>query len=430
MKQGVTILEDPHIMATTGTGQARDLDLAAHSQRVKILLVDDRPANLLALETILEDLGQELVKATSGKDALRQILNEDFAVILLDVKMPGMDGFETATLIRERERSRHTPILFITAHKDDEHLFRGYYAGAVDFLYKPINPEVLRSKVAVFVDLSRKTELLQKHAAILEARNAELERSILERRRADEEVRRLNCELEQRVADRTAELVRANEELRQFGYAASHDLREPLRTVASYTQLLTRRYAGQLDDEGREFMGYITDSVHRMDALLSDLLAYSHQLNVRQQVLSPVDTEAVLQGVLLNLDVSIRESGSRIESHDLPEVMSDFAQMGQVFQNLIGNAIKYRGAEPPFIEIWAEESEDVWTFCFRDNGLGINPRYHDQIFGIFKRLHGREYPGTGIGLALVKRIIERHNGRIWVESEDGKGSTFKFTIPK
>src|ERR1017187_5649251 len=139
MKQRASVLEETHAMAMSGTGQARDLDLAAQNQRVKILLVDHRPANLLALETILEDLGQELVKATSGKDALRQILNEDFAVILLDVKMPGMDGFETATLIRERERSRQTPILFITAHKDDEHLFRGYYAGAVDFLYKPIN---------------------------------------------------------------------------------------------------------------------------------------------------------------------------------------------------------------------------------------------------------------------------------------------------
>jgi hypothetical protein len=430
MKQGTTVLEAVRAMSMTGTGQARDLDLAPQSQRVKILLVDDRPANLLALETILEDLGQELVKAHSGKDALREILNNDFAVILLDVKMPGMDGFETATLIRERERSRHTPILFITAHKDDEHLFRGYYAGAVDFLYKPINPEVLRSKVAVFVDLSRKTDLLQKHAAILEARNAELERSILERHRAEDEVRRLNAELELRVADRTAELVRANEELRQFGYAASHDLREPLRTVASYTQLLTRRYGSKLDDEGREFMTYITDSVHRMDTLLSDLLAYSHQLNVRQQILVPVDTEAVLQGVLLNLDVSIRESGSVIEGHDLPEVMSDFAQLGQIFQNLISNAVKYRSTDPPHVEIWAEDTDEFWTFSFRDNGLGIEPRYHEQIFGIFKRLHGREYPGTGIGLALVKRIVERHGGRIWVESEGGKGSTFRFTIPK
>src|SRR5579884_3347828 len=149
-------------------------------RKVKILLVDDRPANLLALETILEDLGQEMVRATSGREALRALLTDDFAVILLDVNMPEMDGFETAALIRERERSRHTPILFITAQKDDEHQFRGYYAGAVDFLYKPINPEVLRSKVSVFVDLCRKTELLKHHTTALEARNSELERTVQE----------------------------------------------------------------------------------------------------------------------------------------------------------------------------------------------------------------------------------------------------------
>ena len=399
-------------------------------QKVKILLVDDRPANLLALETILEDLGQDLVKATSGKEALRHLLDNDFAVILLDVKMPEMDGFETAALIRERERSRHTPILFVTAHKDDEHLFRGYYAGAVDFLYKPINPEVLRSKVSVFVELSRKNEQLRHHAAILEQRNAELERAIRQRQKAEEEVRRLNAELEIRVKERTAELVRANEELRSFGYAASHDLREPLRTVASYTQLLNRRYQDRFDDEAKEFMSYIVDSVHRMDSLLSDLLAYSHQLNSTDQTLTLVDTEAVLAGVLMNLDSAIRESGTEITHDPLPQVMSDFVQLGQVFQNLIGNSIKYRSADPPRIHISAEEREDEWIFSFRDNGIGIDPRYHDQIFGIFKRLHGREYPGTGIGLALVKRVIERQGGRIWVESELGSGSTFRFTIPR
>jgi signal transduction histidine kinase len=400
------------------------------STKVKILMVDDRPANLLALETILEDLGQELVKATSGKEALRYLLNNDFAVILLDVKMPEMDGFETAALIRERERSRHTPILFVTAHKDDEHLFRGYYAGAVDFLYKPINPEVLRSKVSVFVELSRKNEQLRHHAKMLEQRNAELERAIKERQKAEDEVRRLNAELEQRVRDRTAELVRANEELRQFGYAASHDLREPLRTVASYTQLLTRRCQGKLDEEATEFMSYIVDSVHRMDSLLSDLLAYSHQLNAATQALSEVDTEAVLAGVMMNLDSSIRESGTEITHDPLPRVISDFVQLGQVFQNLIGNSIKYRREEPPRIHISIEEREQDWVFSFKDNGIGIDPRYHEQIFGIFKRLHGREYPGTGIGLALVKRIVERQGGRIWVESELGKGATFRFTIPK
>lgn len=427
---GISVLpsRERDVMPASGVGTAKHPELAAY--KVKILMVDDRPANLLALETILEDLGQELVKATSGKEALRHLLSNDFAVILLDVKMPEMDGFETAALIRERERSRHTPILFVTAHKDDEHLFRGYYAGAVDFLYKPINPEVLRSKVSVFVELSRKNEQLRQHTLILEQRNAELEKAIRDRQKADDEVRKLNAELERRVRERTAELVRANEELRQFGYAASHDLREPLRTVASYTQLLNRRLEGKFDAEADEFMAYIVESVHRMDSLLSDLLAYSHQLNAGDQTMSSVDTEAVLAGVLMNLDSAIRESGTEITHDPLPNITSDFVQLGQVFQNLVGNSIKYRSGEKPRIHISAEEQEDAWVFSFQDNGIGIDPRYHEQIFGIFKRLHGREYPGTGIGLALVKRIVERQGGRIWVESEVGKGATFKFTLPK
>lgn len=417
-------------MAVTGTGEAHDSAASLQQEKVKILLVDDRPANLLALETILEDLGQDLVQATSGKDALRHVLNDDYAVILLDVKMPDMDGFETAALIRERERSRHTPILFVTAHKDDEHLFRGYYAGAVDFLYKPINPEILRSKVSVFVDLSRKTDLLKKHARVLEIRNAELEQTIREREIAEAEIRRLNAELELRVRERTDDLVRANDELRQFGYAASHDLREPLRTVGSYSQLLVRRYGDKFDQEGREFMGYITDAVQRMDGLLSDLLSYSQQLNSRQQVLGTVDSDAVLEGVLMNLASSIAESGTEVTHDPLPIVESDFAQLGQVFQNLISNSIKYRRTEAPKIHVSVEELADEWLFSFKDNGIGIDSRYREQIFGIFKRLHGREYPGTGIGLALCKRIVERHGGRIWVDSEIGVGSTFKFTLPK
>jgi two-component system sensor histidine kinase/response regulator len=421
---GAVIPEPTHM---TTAAAAKDVGLTP--QKAKILLVDDRPANLLTLESILEDLGQELVRASSGKEALRHLLNDDYAVILLDVNMPEMDGFETATLIRERERSRHTPILFITAHKDDEHQFRGYYAGAVDFMYKPINAEVLRSKVAIFVDLNRKTELLRTHAAALEARNAELERTVGELAKAEAEVRRLNTELEQRVHDRTGELTRANEELKQFAYAASHDLREPLRTIASYTQLLERRYGSALDGDAQEFMKYITESVQRMDTLLNDLLSYSHQLK-SQQSFSPVSAEAVLAGVLMNLDTSIKASGATIVHEPLPEVFSDFVQLGQVFQNLLSNSIKYRSEAPPQIRISAEETDEAFVFSVTDNGIGIDPRYHEQIFGIFKRLHGREFPGTGIGLALVKRIVERHGGRVGVESEPGKGATFHFTIPK
>jgi two-component system, sensor histidine kinase and response regulator len=399
--------------------------------KVKILIVDDRPANLLTLESVLQDLGQELVRATSGREALRHLLRDDFAVILLDVKMPDMDGFETATLIRERERSRHTPILFLTAHKEEEHLFRGYYAGAVDFLYKPINPDVLRSKVSVFVDLSLKSELLRRQAEVLKARNQELELLIEERRQAEERIVALNTDLERRVRERTAELSRSNEELRQFAYAASHDLKEPMRTIASYTQLLTQRYNKALDDDAREFLGYVVEGVRRMDALLSDLLAYSQHLGSRPAGFQQVNAEAVLMGVLMNLQASINESCAIVTHDPLPvDIASDFAQLSQVFQNLISNSLKYRGSETPRIHISAAEGEEEWQFSVRDNGVGIEPAYSEQVFGVFKRLHGREYPGTGMGLAICKKIIERHGGRIWVESEPGKGANFSFTIPK
>jgi signal transduction histidine kinase len=416
------------------TNMAENQAAAAKTEaapKVKILLVDDRPANLLTLESILEDLGQELVQATSGKEALRHLLRDDFAVILLDVKMPEMDGFETATLIRERERSRHTPIVFLTAHKDEEHLFRGYYAGAVDFLYKPINPEVLRSKVSVFVDLSSKTELLRRQTAMLQARNAELEQTVAQLKKAEAQIRALNADLEERVRGRTAELSRSNEELRQFAYAASHDLKEPMRTIASYTQLLTQRYGDSFDADGKEFFGYVVDGVKRMDMLLADLLSYSQHLGAKSTVFQSVNTQAVLTGVLMNLQASIQETKASVTHDPLPtDVPSDFAQLSQIFQNLVSNAIKYRGSRPPEIHIWADDKEDEWVFHVRDNGLGIDPAYRDQIFGIFKRLHGREFPGTGMGLAICKKIVERHGGRIWIESEIDKGSTFSFSIPK
>ena len=396
---------------------------------VKILLVDDKPENLVALEAVLDGLGQELIKAQSGKDALRACLEHDFAAILLDVKMPDMDGFETAAMIREREQSKDTPIIFLTALKSEEHLFRGYYMGAVDYLYKPIVPEVLRSKVAVFVDLCRKNATLKKNRDALEQKNAQLQQDVAERMRAEADVRRLNAELERRVEERTRELSRMNDELRQFAYVASHDLQEPLRTVASYAQLLARRYRGKLDQDADEFIAYMVSGVTRMHTLLNDMLAYSRVTESRDRPLAPANLNAVVQSALMNLDLTISENHAAVHVDPLPTLHGDEIQLTQVFQNLIGNAIKYKSEESPQISITAEEGQDEWTICVSDNGIGVDPQYSERIFGIFKRLHGRELPGTGMGLAICKRIIERHNGRIWVEPGNGPGSRFCFTLP-
>jgi light-regulated signal transduction histidine kinase (bacteriophytochrome) len=226
-----------------------------------------------------------------------------------------------------------------------------------------------------------------------------------------------------------AEGSKHNDELRQFAYAVSHDLREPLRMIASYTQLLSRRYEPVIDDEGREFIHYVVEGVQRMDQLLSDLLTYSHQFR-NDQPLSPVDPEGVLHGVLLALDKQIRDCSATITYDPLPRINFDFAQLTQVFRQLILNAITFSGSEPPTIHISAVESDTDVTFSVRDSGIGIDPAYQEQIFGIFKRLHGRKFPGSGIGLAICKRIVEQHGGSIRVESELGKGATFSFTLPK
>ena len=232
-------------------------------------------------------------------------------------------------------------------------------------------------------------------------------------------------ELEKTVA----ELKRSNAELEQFAYVASHDLQEPLRMVASYTQLLAKRYKGQLDADADEFIGYAVDGASRMQRLIQDLLAYSRVATLGHG-LEPVDCKVLFEAVLKNLRLAIDESRAVVTHEILPTVMADGRQLAQVFQNLIGNAIKFRGEEPPHLQVSAKRLTDEWQFSVRDNGIGIDPQYAGRIFVVFQRLHNiAEYPGTGMGLAICKKIIERHGGRIWVESQLGKGATFYFTLP-
>lgn len=235
---------------------------------------------------------------------------------------------------------------------------------------------------------------------------------------------------EQRLTRTMQELAGSNQELEQFAYAASHDLQEPLRMITSFTQLLEKRYKDKLGSDADEFIGYIVDGASRMQAMISDLLDYS-RVGTRGRPFRPTDCERVLEQALANLKMAIDESGAVVTHDPLPVLTADETQLVQLLQNLIGNAVKFRSREPPRVHVSAREEQDEWLLTVRDNGIGIEPQFHEQIFHIFQRLHsGQKYPGTGIGLAIAKRIVERHGGRIWVESEPGKGSTFRFTISK
>ena len=266
-------------------------------------------------------------------------------------------------------------------------------------------------------DIARLERIAEHVAPILSAR---VQRDIQERARA---------EAERQLALRARELERSNAELEQFAYVASHDLQEPLRMVTSYVELLARRYEGKLDSDANEFIGYAVDGARRMQQLVQGLLALS-RVQTQGDEPTPTDTEAVLEEALASLQVRVQESGAVVTHGPLPTVAADEVQLGEVFQNLIGNAIKFRSEEPPRIHVSAERRDSEWAFSVQDNGIGIDAQHQQRVFGIFQRLHGREeYSGVGIGLALCKRIVERHRGRVWVESEPGRGATFYFTIP-
>jgi histidine kinase len=267
---------------------------------------------------------------------------------------------------------------------------------------------------------------------------------------ARSKTQRINEQLDIRVRQRTAELERANEallereamllrqtdelersntDLEQFAYVASHDLREPLRMIAIYTELLARRYRGKIDAEADGFIHTVLEGVGRMETLIRDLLTYSATIHAEPLPRERFEAAGAVSTAMLELEPRIRESGARIETDRLPEVAGDRVQFVRVFQNLLSNAMKYRSGEPLVIRIRAAQEGDAWVFSVEDNGIGIQADYHETIFNPFKRLHGREYQGTGVGLAICRRIVERHGGRIWVESTEGSGAKFRFTIP-
>ena len=516
----------------------------ADAEPVEILLVDDAPDKILALEAALSDLGQTVVKATSGSEALRLVLKREFAVILLDINMPGMDGFETASLIRQRKSSAHTPIIFITSFSTaDVEVYRGYSLGAVDYLFTPVTPEVLRSKVNVFVELAKKNREIQRQAEALrrveeermqrklDETNQRLEwetrrnyffrlsiellaistydgvftqtnptwqktlgyaegelhghpmqefihpedlaatkeivanilkaetplyfenrfrakdgsyrwlgwtiapfaaegllyifaRDMTERRERENEIRRLNADLEQR----TLSLQLLNQELESFSYSLAHDLRTPLRSITAYSEMLIAGEAGELTTEAEKMVRTVQRNRGRMTQLMDDFLAFFRvaRKDVKQE---SINMSAIVREAIATISVDTKRV-VEFKIGALPAAKGDPAMVLQILVNLISNAVKFTAGRPKAeIEIGALSDRAPTVYYVKDNGVGFNMKYYSRLFGVFERLHRREeFDGTGIGLAIVQKIVQRHGGSVWAESVVEQGATFYFTL--
>lgn len=399
-----------------------------------ILIVDDIRANIVALKKILELHGLECDAATSGEEALKKILKKDYSLIIMDVQMPGMDGFEVAETLAGSNRTKDIPVLFLSAiNKEKKYISRGYETGGVDYITKPVDPDLLILKVKTFLKLySQQNEL--KNIRDLLSKEIEI------RKEAQEN-------LELKVIERTSELVQKNEELelrnhelQQFSWVVSHDLKEPLRKIEIFIKLIRENYLKE-DVKALDYVNRTINASERMNKLITDLLEYSRlSSNV---VPAKANLNDILREVLSDFDYLIEEKNAIIKVGDLPIISGIASQLRQLFQNLIGNSLKFSKPDhSPKIEISAEliaekdfESEvsPSGNFCriiVKDNGIGFDEKYLSKIFIIFQSLNDRNaYEGTGIGLAIAKKIIEKHEGLITAKSQVGIGSSFIIILP-
>ncbi|MCU7493222.1 MAG: response regulator [Ignavibacteria bacterium] len=476
------------------------------------LVVDDNPVGLYATSRTLGAEGFEIITASTGQEALMKA-KEKPDIIVLDVKLPDISGFEVCRRIKSDPDTSAIPVIHLSAtYLDYESKAQGLEMGADAYLTHPVEPRVLTATINAMLRI-RNAEMSLKEAAMkwqatfdaindgvcllnsefnIDQCNKAFE--MIVGKKQDEIVGRRLCDIckalcsfdtkyfrsttpeseeikneemlvngawylistdlipggggtfsgavfkmtnispakhaEDELKKTMVELERSNKELEQFAYIASHDLQEPLRMVSNFTQLLGKRYSGRLDPDADTMINFAVDGAKRMQMLITDLLTFS-RVTTRGMSFESVDLNEVLSSVEKNLQMTIKETGAEIKSDHLPVVKADAVQMSQLFQNLISNAIKFRSERNPVVTIKAEASKGEWIFSVSDNGIGIDPQFKERIFVIFQRLHDMsEYPGTGIGLAICKKIVERHRGRIWVESESGEGSTFYFTLGK
>jgi light-regulated signal transduction histidine kinase (bacteriophytochrome) len=360
------------------------------------LIVDDSEVSREMLCRILERRGHTCVAVESAAEAMERLRSAHFDMVLLDFMMPGVTGMEMLTQIKSEPGLEETAIVMLSAFDEVAEIGRCLQLGAEDYLLKPFDPIVLAARLQAILERKRFQNLERKRTQQLEAAERDLRRS--------------------------------NEDLQRFASVVSHDLQEPLRMVSNYIQLLQLSLGDNASKEQKDYIHFAVDGAKRMTSLIQELLAYSN-VTGPEHPLEAVDCNEVLEEVKLQLGARIEESGAVVVHSPLPQVMANRPQIRQLFQNLIGNAIKYRSQSPPVIQITAERSDDFWTFSVSDNGIGIEPEYQDKVFGMFVRLHSRSIAGAGIGLAICQRVVERLGGRIWLQSEKGKGTTFFFTIP-
>jgi len=489
-------------------------------ENTTILIVDDKKRNIFALEQVLTRPGRQFVRATNGQDALKSVLNCEVDLVILDVQMPGMDGFEVARVLKSHKRTRDIPIIFASAEKKEQRfIMQGFEEGAFDYLYKPLDPDVTEAKVSVLLqlhlrkkELQRKNIILEKYAllinnsadliCIINARTLKFEqvneavgpllgydaqdlcdasllpildeegkhilselekadkekfsfetrvtckdrsfkwlnwnvvskdglwfanaRDITGKKQADEEIRQLNVKLKQKIN----QLEITNKELESFSYSVSHDLRAPLRSINGYARILLEDHTAHPDGELRRLLNIIQGNAGKMGVLIDSLLEFS-RLGRRHLRKSLVDITELARQALLDLDPN--DTGRvNISVGSLPQAEGDPVLLFQVVMNLLSNAIKYSGKKTaPAIEVGSFDKEEEFIYFVKDNGAGFNMSYAHKLFGVFQRLHSDdEFEGTGVGLAIVQRIIAKHGGRVWAEGQPNEGATFYFSLPK
>lgn len=403
------------------------IDIDNRFSRARVLAIDDSPTFLYYLAHELKAEHYTVETADDAKRGIARLEEAPFDCVLVDFEMPGLDGAEVCRLIRGRQHASEPEIVLVmlTSHEDKRRMTVSFEAGADDYISKSTDIAVTKARIRA---LLRRKFLVEENRHILE----EIKEKELEalRARAASEAAEVRAHMADQLAAANQQLARANQELEQFAYSAAHDLQEPLRKIQIFSQILQTKLEGKIDDESEKLFGFCVEGAAQMNQLIQDLLLYAGTIKSAGRPEKAVSLQTALDNALRNLEVVIADSGAIVSSGELPEMFVDAIRVQQLLQNLIGNAIKYRDPDrPPRVEVSAELCESIWTFSVADNGIGIRREYWTTIFEAFKRLEAGAHPGSGLGLAICKRIVDQLGGAIWVDSELGKGSTFKFTVP-